>query len=86
MINSGYSSPVITGTLTSSGIRSKIANGKGIIAGCVYASGGHMVVICGHDNGAGSIEVMVPSYGAKIVYSYSYFSNNSQFNWIESLY
>ncbi len=81
----GHSS-TLTSTLTTSRIRSQLSSGKPIVAGYLHATGGHMVVISGHDSEGNYLEVMDPAEGKKVYYTPSYFTSNSKWTWKESIY
>lgn len=81
----GHSSTV-TSAVTTSTIRSQLASGKPIIAGYIHSTGGHMVVISGHDTEGNYLEVMDPAQGKKVYYTASYFTSNSNWTWRESVY
>lgn len=82
----GYNA-TISGSQNDGTVHSYLYNKKGIIAGYLYTSGGgHMVVISGHDSGDNTLEIMNPSVGRKEYYDFSYFSSNSNWNWVESVY
>lgn len=82
----GYNATT-SGSESSATVHSYLSKGRGIIAGYLYTSGGgHMVVISGHDNWDDTLEIMNPGVGRKEYYDFGYFSSNSNWNWIESVY